>query len=59
MASIGLVVEVACDERVEEVELVHVVGVLSALEVEELGSGEIGRGGEIVDDEDVAFGQWH
>ena len=49
------VVEVAFEDGFDEVELVHVVGVVGALEVEELGAGEVGGRGEVVDDEDVLF----
>ncbi len=48
-----LVIEVACDEAFEEVELIHVVGVDGALQVEELGTGEIGSRGQVVDHKDV------
>ena len=47
--------EVAALEGGAELALVHVVGVLGAGEVEELGPAEVGRGGEVVDDEDVAL----
>jgi hypothetical protein len=51
------VVEVAFKEGFEKVELVHIVGVLGALEVEKLGPGEVRRGREVIDDEYVALAE--
>jgi hypothetical protein len=49
------VLELAGLESGAELALVHVVGELGAVEVEELGAGEIGGRGKVVDDEDVAL----
>ena len=49
------VLELASLEGGAELALVHVVGELGAVEVEELGTGEIGGGGEVVDEQDVAL----
>ena len=49
------VLEVAGFEGGAELALVHVVGVLGAGEVQELWPGKVGRGGEVIDQQNVAL----
>ena len=49
----GLIVEVARDEALEEIEFIHVVGVGGALQIEGTWGRKDWRGGEVIDDEEV------
>ena len=49
------VLEVACRERLAELGLIHVVGVVSSPQIQELRAGEIRCRRKVIDDENVTL----